>query len=70
MRREVKYLYRRLLKKNGRVLDLKNIIGFYDEYNDLRGRALNNQEAPRELKYYLPAIKMPKYLQWAKQFLT
>lgn len=69
MRREVRCLYRKLLKEDGKILDLKKIIGFYDEYNDLRGRILNSREAPGTLKNSLPPLKMPQYLKWIRQYL-
>ncbi len=68
--REVKWLYKKLLKPDGSVLNLKKIIGFYDEYNDLRGRILNSREAPGTLKHSLPPLKMPLYLKWAKKYLV
>jgi len=69
MRREVRCLYRALLKEDGVMLDLHKMIGFYEEYNDLRDRVMSSQEAPGTLKNNLPPLKMPKYLQWAKQYL-
>lgn len=69
LKREVRYLYLALLKEQGRTMDLRKIIGFYEEYEDLRNRALASDEAPKALKNNLPPLKMPKYLQWVKQYL-
>jgi hypothetical protein len=68
--REVRYLYKKLLKEDGRMLNLKRVIGFYDEYNDLRGRVLGSREAPYTLKIDLRPLKMPLYLKWAKKYLV
>lgn len=59
-----------LLKESGTVLDLRKMIGFYEEYNDLRARVMNSAEAPSTLKVSLPPLKMPKYLKWVKQYLV
>lgn len=68
IRREVRYLYLALLKP-GAVLDLAKIIGFYDEYNGLRDRVMNSQEAPAALKRDLVPLSMPKYLDWVREYL-
>ena len=70
IKREVRCLYLALLKEGRTVLDLKKMIGFYEDYNDLRARVMNSAEAPSTLKVSLPPLKMPKYLKWAKQYLV
>lgn len=73
MKREVLCLYKRLLKPNGKVLNLKKMIGFYEEYHDFRNRVLNSPEAPWPLKNefkYSPTVKMPLYLKWAKKYMV
>ncbi len=69
IKREVRYLYLALLKNDGAILNLKKMINFYEEYNDLRGRVLSSREAPSTLKVSMPPLKMPKYLKWVKQYL-
>lgn len=69
IKREVGCLYRKLLKQDGKVLNLKKIIGFYEEYNNLRSRIFNSDEAPYSLKVDLHPLKMPQYLIWIKQYL-
>ena len=70
IRREVRCLYLALLKKDGVVLNLSDMVGYYEEYIDLRGRIINSQEAPSTLKVGLPPLKMPKYLKWVKKYLV
>lgn len=43
------------------------MIGFYEEYNDLRSRVMNSAESPTMLKSLFLPLKMPKYLKWAKK---
>jgi len=68
---EIKWLYRRLLKNSGKVLSIRNILKFHDDYNHLRGRVLSSPEASHNLKYALrnETAKAPKYLKWAKKYL-
>jgi len=70
LRREVRCLYLALLKESATVLDLRKMIGFYEDYNDLRSRVISSAEAPSTLKVSLPPLKMPKYLKWVKQYLV
>ncbi|KKM65191.1 hypothetical protein LCGC14_1493730, partial [marine sediment metagenome] len=42
IRREVRCLYMALLKNNKGVRDLRKMIGFFDEYIDLRDRVTKN----------------------------
>jgi hypothetical protein len=67
IRREVKYLYLRLLKEQGKIADVKHVHNFYSTYGKLRMLLKLNPEVPD--KIYLPAIKMPKYLQWIKKYV-
>ena len=68
IKREVLYLYRALLKE-GKMLDLHKMIGYYEDYIGLRKEIMKADEAPQTLKVGLPPLKMPKYLIWAKQYL-
>ena len=68
MQRQVKCLYKLMLKDRGRVANLKGIISFYDDYNKLTSLVKNNKDAPGAAFTYIPNIKMPK--QWAKKYLV
>ena len=71
IRREVRCLYKVLLKEKGIIFNLKEMIGFFDEYQNLRDRVLRSDEAPPSLKAGLMyEYKMPKYLKWAKKYLA
>jgi hypothetical protein len=69
IKREVRCIYTALLK-NSKMLNLRKMIGFYEEYDKFRKRVHNSEEAPMALKNYLPPLKMPKYLMWAKKYLV
>jgi hypothetical protein len=69
MKREVRCLYRLLLKPGGKVLDVRNVLEIYEEYNMFRDKVLNADEAPAIMKGYFPKMDMPKYLEWVKQYL-
>lgn len=74
VKREVKYLYKKLLKPDGRILNLKNVIGFYDEFNDFVKRVHTSEESPDALKSKfgwssMSRLEMPLYLKWAKKYL-
>ncbi len=70
IRREVRCLYMALLKNNKGVRDLRKMIGFFDEYIDLRDRVVRSGDVPPSVRAGLIfAIKMPKYLKWAKKYL-
>jgi hypothetical protein len=70
MGRDIRYLYLALLKKSPKRKSLKKMIGFYEEYINLRERAMNSPSAPSALKFNLPPIKMPEYLKWVKKYLV
>jgi len=69
IKREVRCLYKALLKE-GKLLDLRKMIGLYEDYNKLRKKVLASDEAPQTLKVGMPPLKMPKYLKWAKKYLV
>ena len=70
IRREVRCLYKALLREKGVTFNLKEMIGFFDEYQNLRDRVLRSREAPPSLKAGLIYdYKMPNYLKWVKKYL-
>lgn len=69
MRREVRCLYCAVFKVPGKQMDIKQIIGFYDDYNEFRKKILENESAPSTIKTQLVPIKTPQYIEWAKQYL-
>jgi len=69
VRRELKWLYRALLKNEGKTINLNELVGWYDEYTNFRLRALKSDNAPSSLKVALPPINIPKYIQWIKQYM-
>lgn len=69
MKREVRCLYKLLLKPDGKVLDVRKVLEIYEEYSDFRDKVLGADEAPVVMKGYFPEMGMPKYLEWVKQYL-
>ena len=69
IKREIRCIYLALLKGNRSVLNLKNMIRFYEEYDGLRIRVMGSDDAPSTLKVSMPPLNMPRYLKWAKQYL-
>jgi hypothetical protein len=59
MERKARCLYIALLKNS---CELRKMIGFYEEYNDLRSRIMNSVESPIMLKSLFLLVKTPKYL--------
>jgi len=68
IRREVRNSYLALLKTEGKAIDVKDLIRFYDEYDEFRNRLLANPAAPSSLKVQLPPIRVPQYVAWMKKF--
>lgn len=68
MQREVKHLYKLLLKGNGKISDLNKILAFYEDFGKLTDLIKNNPEAPGNT--FIPSVRMPKYLKWTKQYLV
>jgi len=66
--REIKCLYKLVLKDHGKLSDLHKIVEFYSAYDKLTDLIKNNPEVPGNT--YIPSVKMPKYLQWAKKYLS
>jgi hypothetical protein len=67
MRREVKFLYLLMLKKQS-VVDLKTAYKFYNLYKKSHDLLIANTWIPGT--DYLTRVKMPKYLEWAKQYIV
>jgi len=68
MKREVRHLYLTLFQKNGKVVDLKKIVGYYEKYDQFRDDVMASDDAPRILKHSLMVMRMPKFLIWAKGY--
>lgn len=69
MKREVRWIYLTVLRKDGTVCNLKNRVAMYDSYNELMRLVRNDKHAPYPLKI-LPEMKMPLYLKWIKRYLV
>lgn len=69
VKREVRNSYLALLKSEGKMIQIRDLIRFYDEYDDFRGRLINNPAAPSSLKVQLPPIRVPQYVEWIKRYL-
>ena len=69
LNRDIRNIYLAILKDGGQSLDLRDLVKFYMEYMDLRGRIVTNASAPNRLKMIMPKVKMPKYLQWIRRYL-
>jgi len=67
MQREIKYLYLLILKKKNSAVDIKSAYEFYSAYEKAYNLLMINPWIPGTT--YLPKIKMPKYLKWAKQYI-
>ena len=68
MRREVRCIYCAIFK-NREQLDLREMVGFYDDYNEFRKKILANNAAPSTIKTQIIPIKVPQYVEWVKKFL-
>lgn len=69
VKREIKWLYRALLKPECVRVQVAELVGFYNEYEDFRHKVLSSNVAPTMLKNTLPVIKKPQYVQWVEKFL-
>lgn len=69
MRRELRWIYKLLLKPNGRVASLKKILGRYEQYETFRQELAEDEDTPGSLKASLHPVEMPKYLKWASQYV-
>jgi len=69
MRRELRWLYRLLLKSNGRVVSIRRVLGSYEEYEALRKRLGEDEDTPGSLKSSLRPVNKPGYLEWVSQYV-
>lgn len=69
MRRELRWIYKALLKPCGRVISIKRVLGLYEQYESLRKEIGEDKDAPGSLKSALHPIEMPKYLKWISQYI-
>lgn len=69
-RRELRWVYKALLKPNRQVANISNILGYYDRYDTLRNDLESDIEAPSSLKAALVPINKPKYLQWISEYVV
>lgn len=70
MSRNLHYLYRRLLRENGEVIDIREILQLYEDHESVRRRVVSGRLMPRSFVGDIAKLKMPKYLLWAKEYLT
>lgn len=68
-RREIRWIYKALLKPQRKVVNINNILGYYDRYETLRNDLEHDVEAPSSLKAALVQVKKPKYLQWISEYV-
>lgn len=68
IKRQVRCTYCAVFK-NGEQLDLREIIGFYDDYNEFRKRILENKSAPSTIKTQILPVDVPQYIEWIRKFL-
>ena len=69
VKREVRNSYLALLKSESKIVQVKDLIRFYDEYDEFRNKLLSNPAAPSSLKVQLPPIRVPQYVEWMKRYL-
>lgn len=70
MRREIRWVYKALLKPDGKVVNVQELISLYDRYNEFRKEIQESDVAPGTLKASLPPLKMPNYLEWLSQYIV
>jgi hypothetical protein len=74
MDRKVYWLYNLMLRnmREHKNFSLKNYIDMYAEYNLMVDKIASGVGAPWEIKNRLgnTKVKLPKYLQWVKQYLS
>lgn len=70
IKREVKWLYRALLRNGGRVVSLSKTIGYYDKHAEYRDELQKDPDTPSTLKAKMQPVIAPQYLRWAKQYLV
>ena len=69
MKRQVRWIYKAILKTGGVVESIDKQIAYYDSYGALRKQILEDEAAPSKLKVALPPINPPKYMKWIKEYL-
>lgn len=70
IKREVRCLYKALLKEDGEQVSVTELVGHYLEYNAFRQKILNSRVASARLKANLPPLKTPKYVSWVQKYLV
>lgn len=69
MKREVRCLYRALLKPD-QLLSLRKILQMYREWDAFRDLIDSTDEAPAAMKrIFMPQLDAPQYINWAKKYL-
>jgi len=69
VKRELKWIYKALLKPDRIRVQVSELVGFYKEYDEFRSKVLNSNVAPATLKMSLPPVKKPQYVTWIEKFL-
>jgi len=69
MRREVRNLYKALLRERYGIANLNEFIDAHNEYNDYRESVCSSPVKRKVIKIYLPTIKKAQYIKWAEQYL-
>lgn len=69
VKREIKWLYRALLKPERVRVEVTELVGFYKEYEEFRRKVIDSNVAPATLKTSLPPLKKPQYVSWVEKFL-
>lgn len=70
MRREVRNLYKALLKEKYVTAVIEEFVYAFEEYNAYRESVASSAIKRRVIKVYLPAIKKPQYIEWAEKYRT
>jgi hypothetical protein len=70
MNRNAYCLYRRLLKKNGKIANLRDILQLYEDLASVRKRLKDPMLMPKGYSGYIPPpLVMPHYLRWIKGYM-
>ena len=68
IKREVRFIYLAVFRA-GKQVDIRDLIKFYEDYDEFRKKILLNDAAPSTIKTQLTPIQKPKYLEWVGQYL-
>jgi len=68
MKREVRNLYKALLRDRHMLAHIDDFVDAYDEYNAYKDSVASSVVKRRVIKVYLPAIKKPQYIEWAEKY--